>query len=100
MDRFYAAWTLAALLTATPSLAQPKPAAPAGGEPLPRSRFVGQMDAQFRLMDSDRNGQLSAPEIEQFEQQRALAAAKARNDALFDAEAIADVARELTAPKG
>ena len=70
-----------------PGLAQarkPPPQPPAGSQPLLRANFLAQMDAQFGKMDSDRNGQLSRTEIEQFEQQKALAEAQARNDALFD----------------
>ena len=35
-------------------------------------------------LDSDKDGRLSGTEIEQFEKQRLLAEAQARNDALFD----------------
>lgn len=64
-----------------------KPAAtaqPAGPQPILRTGFIAQMDAQFGKMDADRNGQLTLAEIEQFERQTALAAAEARNEALFD----------------
>ena len=77
------------LLTAgSAAVAQAKKSAPAqhptGPEPLLRANFLAQMDAQFGKMDGDRNGQLSRAEIEQYEQQNALAEAQARNDALFD----------------
>jgi Ca2+-binding EF-hand superfamily protein len=42
------------------------------------------MDAQFGKMDADKNGLVTRPEIEQFEKQRALAEAQARNESLFD----------------
>lgn len=41
------------------------------------------MEAQFRKMDGDGNGQLTAAEITEFEEQKALADAQARNRALF-----------------
>ena len=41
------------------------------------------MDGQFRLMDVDKNGQLTRAEIEQHQLQSALAEAKARNRAQF-----------------
>ena len=70
------------------AVAQAKKSAPAqhptGPEPILRANFLAQMDAQFGKMDGDRNGQLSRTEIEQYEQQNALAEAQARNDALFD----------------
>lgn len=78
------AMTMAALLTATTSYAQTKAAAAAGSEPLARAKFIAQMDAQFRKMDSDGNGQLTAAEIGEFEKQKALAEAQARNRALFN----------------
>ena len=57
---------------------------PAGPQPILRAAFIAQMDAQFGKLDADKSGQLTATEIEQFEKQKALAEAQARNDALFD----------------
>lgn len=73
-----------ALLAAAPAVAQPKPAQAAGEQPLARTQFLAQMDAQFRMIDADGNGQLSVAEIEQSERKRLMAEAQARNDALFD----------------
>jgi Ca2+-binding EF-hand superfamily protein len=58
--------------------------APAGPQPILRANFIAQMDAQFGKMDADKNGLVTRPEIEQFEKQRALAEAQARNESLFD----------------
>jgi Ca2+-binding EF-hand superfamily protein len=41
------------------------------------------MDSQFRQIDTDKNGQLTRAEIEQHQQQSALAEAQARNRAQF-----------------
>ena len=41
------------------------------------------MDSQFRAMDADKNGQLTHAEIEQYQNEAALADAKARNRAHF-----------------
>lgn len=57
---------------------------PAGPQPIVRTAFIAQMDAQFGKMDADKNGQLTRTEIEQFETEKALAEAQARNEALFD----------------
>lgn len=93
---FSAFLALTTLLMAVPATAQKKPATgaaakaqtksakPAGDQPLARAQFLAQMDAQFRAMDADGNGQLSVAEIEQSEKKRLLAEAQARNDALFD----------------
>jgi len=53
------------------------------GNPIPRARFIAEMDSQFRTIDSDKNGQLSRTEIEQHQALAAAAEAKARNRALF-----------------
>ena len=42
------------------------------------------MDAQFSKIDGNGDGQLTRQEIEEFEKQRALAEAQARNEAWFD----------------
>ena len=57
---------------------------PTGAQPILRANFVAQMDAQFGKVDGDKNGQLSREEIEQFEKQKALAEAQARNEAWFE----------------
>ena len=57
---------------------------PAGPQPIIRANFLAQMDAQFGKMDADKNGRLDRTEIEQFEGQKAMAEAQARNETLFD----------------
>ena len=60
------------------------PAQPAAGpQPLSRTTFLAEMDLQFRLMDADKNGQLTRTEIEQFQKLAAVAEAQARNRSLF-----------------
>ena len=82
------AFIAAALLVPGPSPAQAPKRAPAqqptGSQPILRAAFIAQMDAQFGKMDADRNGRLDRSEIEQFEAQKALAEAQARNESLFD----------------
>lgn len=56
---------------------------PPGPQPIPRANFIAEMDAQFRKMDADKNGQLSRTEIEQFQKLQAVAEAQDRNRALF-----------------
>ena len=73
-----------ALFAAVPAHAQKKAPAAPSGESLARATFTAQMDAQFRKMDSDSNGQLTVAEIEQFERQKALSEAHARNQSQFD----------------
>ena len=58
-------------------------AAAAQAVPIPRAQFIADMDAQFRKMDADKNGQLTRTEIEQFQRLTAVAEAQARNRALF-----------------
>jgi Ca2+-binding EF-hand superfamily protein len=48
-----------------------------------RARFIADMDAQFRAMDSDHNGQLIAAEIEALQRGQASAEASKRNRTLF-----------------
>jgi hypothetical protein len=52
-------------------------------QPIQRAQFLAQMDSQFRSIDIEKNGQLTRSEIEQHQQQSALAEAKARNRAQF-----------------
>ena len=54
-----------------------------GAIPVPRSNFIADMDAEFRKMDADKNGQLTKTEIEQFQRLQAVAQSQARNRALF-----------------
>jgi Ca2+-binding EF-hand superfamily protein len=70
---------LAALACSAPLLAQATPAAPA----IPRSVFIRDMDGEFAKMDADKNGQITAAESAAFQRGAALAAAEARNVALF-----------------
>lgn len=67
------------------TIALPPAALAQGGapQPLTRAQFIAQMDSQFRQMDADKNGQLTHAEIEQYQNQAALAAAKARSRARF-----------------
>jgi Ca2+-binding EF-hand superfamily protein len=74
--------SVAALLFASPALGQAKVAATADA-PLPRAQFIAGMDGEFRKMDSDKNGQLTREEIEQFQTQQQAAQGRARNKALF-----------------
>jgi Ca2+-binding EF-hand superfamily protein len=78
----------AALLAQAPAaIAQAKKQAPAqqpaGPQPLMRTTFIAQMDAQFGKMDADKNGLLTKIEIEQFQKLVAVAEAQDRNRALF-----------------
>jgi len=75
---------------------KPAPTAPAGPQPIARASFILQMDAQFRQMDADRNGQLTRIEIEQFQKLQAVADAKDRNRALF-VQLDADKSGQLSA---
>ena len=50
---------------------------------LPRAQFITDMDTEFRKMDTDKNGQLTRIEIEQFQKLQAVAQAQSRNQALF-----------------
>ena len=82
--RLFAVLTIFALSTTAPAIAQTKPAKAAEGQSLVRAKFAAQMDAQFRQIDADGNGQLTVTEIEKFESQKALAEAQKRNEDLFD----------------
>lgn len=72
----------ASLSAQTPKTVRAAPQ-PAGPKPLQRTAFLAEMDSQFRLMDSDKNGQLTRIEIEQFQKLQAVADAQARNRSLF-----------------
>jgi Ca2+-binding EF-hand superfamily protein len=72
--------TIVSVLALTmPHVAVAQAAAPA----IPRTRFIADMDTQFRKMDADKNGQLTRTEIEQFQRLTAVAEAQTRNRALF-----------------
>lgn len=58
-------------------------AEPAGLRPIARAQFLASMDGEFRRMDADKNGQVSRAELEQTQQQQAVATAEARNRAQF-----------------
>lgn len=77
-----AAISIAALVIASPALGQAKVAATTDA-PLPRAQFIAGMDGEFRKMDSDKNGQLTKSEIEQFQAQQLAAQSRARNKSLF-----------------
>jgi len=57
--------------------------APAGPKPIARAQFLASMDGEFRKMDADKDGQVAKFELEQFQQQQAVAAAEARNRTQF-----------------
>ena len=76
------ALSVAPLVTALPVLGQAQIAGKAD-TPLPRAQFIAGMDGEFRKMDSDKNGQLTKPEIEQFQTKQLAAQGRARNKALF-----------------
>lgn len=67
-----------------------------GPQPISRTAFIAQMDAQFGKMDADKNGQLTRAEIEQVQKLAAVAEAEARNRALF-AELDKDGNKQLSA---
>lgn len=69
-----------ALLTPAALLAQAAGSAP---QPLPRAQFIATMDGEFRKVDGNKDGQLTRPEIEQFQTAAILARAQARSRALF-----------------
>lgn len=67
---------LTGLVFASPAYAQ-------AAAPIPRATFLTVMDAEFRKMDADKNGQVTKVEIEQFQRLQAVAESQARNRALF-----------------
>lgn len=73
---------LLAASSATPGASAP-PGGQGTGQPLSRSQFIAEMASEFRGIDTDRNGQLSAAEIERFQRERALAQAQERNRVMF-----------------
>jgi len=73
---------VASAIATSATLAQQKADQP-GPKPIPRSQFVASMDADFRKLDADKNGQVTRAEIEQAERLKAEASAKARNRAQF-----------------
>ena len=52
-------------------------------KPLARTQFIAEMDAEFRRMDADKNGQVTAAEIDQYQRLQAVVQAQARNLVLF-----------------
>ena len=77
---------LAAMSSTAPAQTQKAAATatqPTAPQPLSRTTFLSEMDSQFRLMDADKNGQLTRTEIEQFQKLQAVADAQARNRSLF-----------------
>src|SRR5687768_14567085 len=72
---------MAALLPFTAAAAQSN--ATAAGKPLARTQFIAEMDAEFRKMAADKNGQVTPIEIEQYQKLQALAQAQGRNAAAF-----------------
>ena len=90
---------LALLAVGAPAVSQtqkrPPASQPAGPQPIQRATFIAEMDAQFRKMDADKNGQLTPIEIEQFQKLQAVAEAEDRNRALF-AQLDTDRNRQLS----
>lgn len=94
------------MVAAAPAFGQPKPAAAAANQPLARTQFIADMDAEYRKMDADKNGQLTRIEIEQYQKLQAVAQASARNRAWFsqlDADkngqlTLAEFAKMVTPP--
>jgi hypothetical protein len=80
--RLFVALSLAPLLSASPLSGQAQIAGKAD-TPLQRTQFIAGMDGEFRKMDTDKNGQLTKSEIEQFQTQQLAAQGRARNKALF-----------------
>ena len=70
---------IALLIAVLPSVAS----AQSTGGSISRPRFIADMRAQFVRMDADGNGQLTAKEIETYQQAQAVDAARARNRAIF-----------------
>jgi hypothetical protein len=56
---------------------------PPSAQPVPRAAFLATMDAEFRKLDSDRNGIATRAEIEQSLRGAAALAAQQRKAALF-----------------
>jgi Ca2+-binding EF-hand superfamily protein len=86
MSRITLSLLVPGLIFAASALGQGKPASPAPAQQsqaIVRAQFLAQMDTLFRQIDADKNGQLTRTEIEQHQQQSALAEAKARNRAQF-----------------
>ena len=52
-------------------------------QPIPRARFLSNMDAEFRKMDADKNGILTKAEVEAFQRATSILTAQGRNRALF-----------------
>jgi Ca2+-binding EF-hand superfamily protein len=78
-----AAVSVAALMAASKALGQSGTPAATPAAPLPRAKFITDMDGEFRKMDLDKNGQANRTEIEQYQKAQATAQARARNKALF-----------------
>lgn len=70
----------AALFAPAPLLAQ---AASPVEPPLARASFINAMDAAFRSIDANKDGQLTRVEIEQFQRAAAAAQVQARRRTLF-----------------
>jgi len=86
MSRIALGFLAPSLIFAATAWGQGKPSSPAPAQetqPIVRAQFLAQMDTLFRQMDADKNGQLTRTEIEQHQQQSAIAEAKARNRAQF-----------------
>jgi len=75
----------AASQTARAPAAKPASVQQPQAQPIPRTAFLNDMDTQFRRMDSDHDGNLSAKEIQTYQTSEIIAAAEARKRALFAA---------------
>jgi Ca2+-binding EF-hand superfamily protein len=74
--------TIAWVIAGSPAIGQQK-AEMAGPKPIARAQFIVSMDSEFRKVDADKNGQLTAAEIEQSQKLQAVASAQARNRTQF-----------------
>ena len=82
--RFTSLLVLPALVAAA-SVAGAQPAKPAAAQPVARTGFIANMDAEFRKMDSNGDGAVVAKEVESFQRVQALAQARNNNRRTFAA---------------
>ena len=71
-----------AIAQAAPGTATPNPAV--SPVPVPRTAYLESMDGEFKRMDTDKNGVVTAAEIQLFQRAAAAEQARARHEALFD----------------
>lgn len=78
---FGASAALTALIAA-PTLAQSPPQAQAA-QPIARAVFISNMDSEFRKMDADKDGRVTAIEMQQFRHAVSVTQGQERNRRLF-----------------